>query len=160
MAWKRSVLVVANKTASSDGLRQELRSRAASGPTVFTLLLVAGRGQDADQLLGARLSELREDGLEAEGCVGESDPLFAILAVWDPAEYDEILLSTLPVGSSRWLRADLPRRVERLTGAQVSHLVADAPRRRSRPDETRALPRRELEHGRSGIRSQPIGART
>ena len=74
MAWKRSVLVVANKTASSDGLRQELRSRAASAPTVFTLLLVAGRGQDADQLLGARLSELREDGLEVPASAVQCGP--------------------------------------------------------------------------------------
>jgi len=157
MAWKRSVLVVANKTASSDELRRELRSRAAGAPTVFTLLLVAGRGQDAEQLLSARLGELRQEGLEVEGCVGESDPLFAVLAVWDPAEYDEILLSTLPVGSSRWLRADLPRRVERLTGALVTHVVAGGSRAASRvngPPAHRAVRRTGPEP-----RSPRVGAR-
>jgi hypothetical protein len=81
---------------------------------------------------------LRADGLEVEGSIGEADPLFAILSLWDPAEFDEILLSTLPVGASRWLRADLPRRVERLTGALVSHVVSGPGRQASRLGETAA----------------------
>ena len=134
-------------------------SRASAAPTVFTLLLVAGRGADAEHLLEARLSELRDDGLEIDGCAGEADPLFAILSVWDPAEYDEILLSTLPVGTSRWLRADLPRRVERLTGALVSHVVARPAPSPARLDGAPSQGRRGDEHGRQAIPSVGVGVR-
>jgi hypothetical protein len=59
------------------------------------------------------------------GCLGDADPFYAIHEIWNPARYDEILISTLPSGSSRWLRSDLPRRVERLTGALLSHVNAE-----------------------------------
>ena len=42
-------------------------------------------------------------------------------------KYDEIVVSTLPTGASKWLQIDLPRSVQRITGVQVEHVVA-APR--------------------------------
>jgi hypothetical protein len=42
---------------------------------------------------------------------------------WDPGRFDEILVSTLPTGASRWLQIDLPHQVERMTGVQVTHVV-------------------------------------
>jgi hypothetical protein len=49
--------------------------------------------------------------------------------VWDPRRFDEVIVATLPTGTSRWMAADLPRRVERLTGARVTRVVAQAGRR-------------------------------
>ena len=46
------------------------------------------------------------------------------LHVWDPAKFDEIVVSTLPTGTSKWLQIDLPHRVERITGMPVEHVVA------------------------------------
>jgi hypothetical protein len=43
-----------------------------------------------------------------------------------PCRYDEVIVATLPTGVSRWMAADLPHRVERLTGARVTHIVATA----------------------------------
>src|SRR5260370_26355947 len=127
MAWKKSVLVVANQTATAPHLRAALRARHELGPTRFTLLLPAGRRPDAhahEQLVRA-IAELRGDGLEVSGRLGDADPFYAVHEIWDPPHYDEILISTLPTGNSRWLRSDLPRRVERLTGALVSHVNAE-----------------------------------
>jgi len=48
----------------------------------------------------------------------------AVSEAWDPARYDEIIVSTLPTGVSRWLQIDLPRQVAKLTDAPVAHVVA------------------------------------
>jgi hypothetical protein len=42
------------------------------------------------------------------------------------ADYDGIVLSTLPAGPSRWLKRDLPKRIERAVNVPLEHLVADA----------------------------------
>jgi hypothetical protein len=38
---------------------------------------------------------------------------------------DEIVISTLPRMRSRWLRADLVRRVQKATNRPVTHVVVD-----------------------------------
>jgi hypothetical protein len=50
--------------------------------------------------------------------------MIAVQEAWDPRRFDEVIVATLPSASSRRLAADLPRRVERVTGARVSHIVA------------------------------------
>jgi hypothetical protein len=42
--------------------------------------------------------------------------------------YDEVIVSTLPVKVSKWLKLDLPHRVERGTGLPVTHVVAREPK--------------------------------
>jgi len=84
----------------------------------FTDAREAALGELADAI-----SRLREAGLAAEGVLGDSDPLIAVNDVWDPLRYDEIIISTLPTGPSKWLHAAFPERVARLTGAPVRHLV-------------------------------------
>ena len=46
------------------------------------------------------------------------------MEAWDPMKFDEILVSTLPTGSSRWLEANLPRRLEKLTSVTVRHVIS------------------------------------
>ena len=124
MVYKSNVLVVANRTAMSIGLEAALRARAQSGPARFTLLLPLGRDPDAEQLAAAAAARLREEGLEVDGRAGNSDPLSAVLEVWSPAEFDEVIVSTLPAATSRWMQTGLPRRIERYTGALVRHVEA------------------------------------
>ncbi len=136
MPWKYSVLVVANVTASSDELLEALRARAAADPSRFTLLVPAtGGGREgreaAGRSLSAALERLRGSDLEAEGRVGDSDPVVAVHEVWDPKEFDEVVVSTLTGGASKWLRVDMPRRIERMTGVSVTHVVASE--RRQQP---------------------------
>jgi hypothetical protein len=143
MAWKFSVLVIANVTAASDELLDALRRRAAEGACEFTLLVPAtGGGRAGREAAQAKLDEaverLRADGLEASGTVGDPDPVAAADDAWDPRRFDEIVVSTLPTGASRWLAVDLPHRLERLTGAPVHHVVAEplaaAPRTEPAPE--------------------------
>jgi hypothetical protein len=124
MAWEFHVLVVANLTATSDELLAALRERAGRGACRFTLLMPRS-GPDADARLSEALEAMRAAGLEnVTGRSGDPDPIVAAMEVWDPREFDEIVVSTLPTGMSRWLGADLPRRLEKLTAVPVRHVVA------------------------------------
>jgi hypothetical protein len=128
MAWEFSLLVVANVTAGSDELRDALRERAEQGACRFTLVMPAS-GTAARERLDESLAGMREAGLDnVEGRVGDPDPIVAVMDAWDPMKFDEIIVSTLPTGSSRWLGIDLPHRLEKLTSVPVRHVVSQPPR--------------------------------
>jgi hypothetical protein len=127
MAWEFHVLVVANVTATSDELLSTLRERASRGACRFTLLMPRD-GPDAQAHLHEALEAMRGAGLEnVSGRTGDQDPIVATMELWDPMQFDEIVVSTLPTGSSRWLGLDLPRRLEKLTSVTVHHVVARPP---------------------------------
>jgi hypothetical protein len=124
MAWEFSLLVGANVTASSDELLDCLRDRAGQGACRFTLVMPAS-GAEARNRLEEALERMREAGLEnVEGRVGDPDPIVAVMDIWDPLKFDEIIVSTLPTGSSRWMGLDLPHRLEKLTAVPVRHVVS------------------------------------
>ena len=144
MAWTFSVLVVANVTATSDELLGALRDRAARDRCAFMLIVPApGVGRTgleaAERTLADALERLRAEGLDAEGAVGDHDPLAAIDEVWDPTRYDEVVISTLPTGVSKWLQVDLPHRAGRATGVPVVHVVAEPQRAAPRTEPVRRI---------------------
>ncbi len=83
----------------------------------------------ATETLSTALEQLRSVGLEAVGEIGNADPIVAVTEAWDPKRFDEIVVSTLPMRFSKWLHAGLPERIERLTGAPVTHVVSEPPKR-------------------------------
>jgi hypothetical protein len=121
---KSHILVVANRTALSIGLEAALRARLESGPAKFTVLVPLGRSPDGARTAARIGSSLCDAGFEVRAQAGEADPLHAVLEIWNPAEYDEIIVSTLPASTSRWMRSGLPRRIEQHTGALVRHVEA------------------------------------
>jgi GABA permease len=126
------VLVVANITAMSDQLLATLQERSKRCPTSFTVILPAtqhgGGSAGATERLEAALERMRSAGLTVEGQVGDRDPVWAVREAWDPRRYDEIILCTLPMRVSKWLHAGLPQRIAELTGACVTHVVAEPPK--------------------------------
>ena len=68
---------------------------------------------------------LREIGATVKGVIGDPNPMQAIADELLLSHYQEIILSTLPAGGSRWLKQDLPHRVQRKFGLGVTHIVAD-----------------------------------
>lgn len=80
----------------------------------------------ANDRLNELLAALREAGAEATGEVGDEDPVAAISDVLQNAKFDEIVLSTLPAGISKWLSLDLPTRIRRKFGLVVRHVEAGA----------------------------------
>jgi hypothetical protein len=136
MAGRARVLVVANRTAESPELLNALRERQARGPCEFTLLVPStphGLAWAADPDAGhdeaerhreAFVGELRMEGLNvADAKLGDPDPLAAIQDECNFQGYDELIVSTLPLKLSKWLRVDLPRKARAATGLPVTHVI-------------------------------------
>jgi hypothetical protein len=126
MAWKSSILVVASQTADSPELIEALKARAEAGAAEYTLLLPPPPGKSREEArtrLDQVVAHWREAGLEASGLLGDDDPVVAVKEAWDPGKFDEIVVSTLATGTSRWLQIDLPHRLDRMTGVPVRHVI-------------------------------------
>ena len=131
----RRYLVVANRTLGGDHLLAKVRESLAAGPSEFHVLVPASHTKDllwtegadratAEQRLAEALARFRAVGAAATGEVGDANPVEAIGDVLRRETFDEIILSTLPPGVSRWLGQDLPHRVEKQFRLPVSHVVA------------------------------------
>jgi hypothetical protein len=79
---------------------------------------------EAKANLDTELRRLREIGATADGTVGDRDPMKAIEMILVRGAFDEIILSTLPPGISRWLAWDLPHRVRRRTDVPLTVVTA------------------------------------
>lgn len=66
-------------------------------------------------------------GINASGEVGDPDPVVAVAHALERYDADEIIVSTLPPGISRWLRLDLVQRVRRRFDLPVTHVYAEEP---------------------------------
>jgi len=125
-----NVLVVASQTAGSQHLLEALKHRAERGPIRVTLVMPAqgpglGGREAMRQQLDEALAAMRAAGLDADGVIGDANPLDAVAECFDPARHDEAVVCTLPGRSSKWLQHDFPHRVARFTGVPVTHVVAD-----------------------------------
>lgn len=146
----RRVLVVANRTVGGVELAAAIAERIAAGPCEFHLLvpvpptppigIAAGfsameagvvpalQGPDEREVAAERLrfglEWMRGLGATVEGEVGDTDAVRAVKATIEATPVDEIIISTLPTTISRWLRQDLPHRVERKFTLPVTVVTA------------------------------------
>jgi hypothetical protein len=137
MAEPVRVLVVAHQTAATAPLLDAVRDRAGRGQATFHLV-VPRRPHGLDKVMDPQdhgEEEARralEDALpklsaaagsEVTGELGDSEPLMAIQDALSLGNYDEIIISTLPLGVSRWLHLDLVSKAKAL-GPPVTHVLA------------------------------------
>ena len=147
----RRYLVVANQTLGGDELVELIRRYARAEPSEFFLIVPATpvmemvEGMEGMAALGgstllpsspeharelaqkrleAALAQLRATGAKVEGLVGDRDPVRAVETAMKGRQFDEIIVSTLPRRVSKWLRQDLPHRLEHKTGLPVSQVGA------------------------------------
>lgn len=100
------------------GVADPMSGYTVVSPEDLAAARVRDRSQAEERLAGflVRLSDHR-DALTSE--VAGHDPFAAIGRVLERSSFDEIIISTLPSGMSRWLKMDLPSRVERAYGLPV-----------------------------------------
>jgi cell pole-organizing protein PopZ len=131
----RRYLVVANRTLGGSHLMAKVRECVAAGPCEFHVLVPASHntkdftwteGSDraaAEARLAEAMARFKATGAGVTGEVGDGNPLEAIGDVLRREQFDEIILSTLPPGISRWLGQDLPTRVRKQHRVTVHHIV-------------------------------------
>jgi hypothetical protein len=120
----RRYLIVANHPRLRSSLLELVRAKAAEGRSLFHVVVPATPPKGgstwseehaharAAERLASVLAHLRALGVQAEGEVGDASPLLAASDALRRSSFDAILLSTLPAGPSRWLRFDLPSRMQ------------------------------------------------
>ena len=135
---ERRILVIANETVGGPELRSILRSRAEGvnerilvvSPALNSQVRTWTSDEDgaraaAQQRLDASLARLRQDGVQANGEVGDGDPLQAIEDALRTFSPDEIVISTHPEGRSHWLERNVVGAARDRFDVPITHVVVD-----------------------------------
>jgi len=137
----RSYLIVANQTLTSESLREAITARLADGPLRAHVVvpMSAGAGRlswdeaesraTAQARLDEMLERLKEMGVDADGEVGDRDPVNAVRDALRRQDADEVIVSTLPRGLSRWLGEDVPSRLRDSCRVPVTVVSQMAPQK-------------------------------
>ena len=127
-----TALIVANQTLPSPALADAIAERIRSGVTSFHVVVPAtplshgltwdedASRQEARERLDKFVSQLIEQHVEASGEVGDRDPVAAVRDALRGRTVDEVVLSTLPPGISRWLGQDVPSKLRHNVNVPVT----------------------------------------
>ena len=72
------------------------------------------------------VERMDEEGIDAAGDTGESDPLLALQDALATYDADEIVLFTHPGGEQNWLEAGILEQAEERFSQPVRHIVVEA----------------------------------
>jgi hypothetical protein len=135
-----SYLVVAHRTLVEDHLLDHVRALCAADDDVRLHLVVpvthprdhAWSDGEVEAAARRRLDEgiaaFEPLGADVTGEVGDANPVYAVATALrasreSGADWDGIIVSTLPRGVSRWLGLDAVSRIRREFDLPVTHLV-------------------------------------
>ena len=137
-AGERRVLVVANETVAGEELLSMISTLALTERTQFLVVCPALNSRlrtytsdedparaAAQERLDATLARLASVGIEANGIVGDGDPLVAIDDAVRTFGPNEIVISTHPPGRSNWLEKGVVESVRSRFDVPVTHVVVD-----------------------------------
>jgi hypothetical protein len=135
---ERRILVVANETVGGPELQSILRSKAEGvnerilvvSPALNSQVRMWTSDEDgaraaAQQRLDTSLAQLRQEGIQASGEVGDADPLQAIEDALRTFTPDEIVISTHPEGRSHWLERNVVGAARDRFDVPITHVVVD-----------------------------------
>ncbi len=120
-------LVVANLTVAAPELVERLKALAEEGPRRF-IAVVPQSGVQGHRVAEARirlktlLASLEAAGIVSAGMIGDPDPYTAVMNAVQYFHISEIVISTLPEGSSQWVADKLVDRVRGATNVPVEHI--------------------------------------
>jgi len=120
-------LVLANQTVAGSELVDRLKELAAEGPHRFIIVVPQDDGDGravkaARERLGTLLASLEEAQVVAAGMIGDPDPFVATMNAVQFFHISDIVISTLPEGSSKWVADKLVERVEKAANVPVAHI--------------------------------------
>ena len=138
---RHRILVVANQTLSGRALREEISKRGHQGEAQLKVVCPAlnskirhwtneedAAREEAGRRLQGLLSDLRADGFDVDGDIGDDDPLQAMVDALRRFPADEVIISTHPPGRSNWLERDVVERARQRCDIEVTHVVVDLDR--------------------------------
>jgi len=132
------ILVVANETVGGPELLREIRERS-EGKNARVLVVCPALNSplrhwvsDEDQAranaqgrLDESLGSMRAAGLDADGEIGDGDPIQAIEDAVRTFRPDELVISTHPPGRSHWLERGVVDKARERFELPVTHVVVD-----------------------------------
>jgi nucleotide-binding universal stress UspA family protein len=135
---ERRILVIANETVGGEKLREEI-SKHTEGIHEHVLVVCPALNSPlrhwmsdedparakAQERLERSLARLREAGIDAQGEVGDSDPLQAIEDALRTFGADEVIISTHPEGRSNWLERGIVSGARERFNLPITHVVVD-----------------------------------
>jgi hypothetical protein len=132
------ILVVANETVGGPELLSEIRERSAGRRAHVHVVCPALNSplrhwvSDEDEArakaqgrLDDSLVSMRAAGLEADGEIGDGDPIQAIEDAVRTFRPDELVISTHPVGRSHWLERGVVEKARERFELPLTHVVVD-----------------------------------
>ena len=139
MSREPGILVVANETVESALLFEGIRlGRAAIGPAGVAIVAPAlntraghwtcddREARHAAELrLAQAINTLAADGIDAEGWIGDDDPIVAVADALRQVPVDLVVVATTGGSSCNWRTHDLPERLRRQFELPVLVLTVD-----------------------------------
>ena len=135
---ERRILVIANETVGGSELMHVLRTKSEGVREQILVVCPAlnsqvrtwasdedGARAEAQRRLDASLARLRQDGVQANGEVGDGDPVQAIEDALRTFGADEIVISTHPAGRSNWLERNVVGHARERFDVPITHVVVD-----------------------------------
>ena len=135
---ERRILVIANETVGGRELLAILKEKAEGVNERVLVVCPALNSQmrhwasdedaaraAAQQRLDASLTRLRAEGIQADGEVGDGDPLQAMEDALRTFGADEIVISTHPEGRSNWLERNVVGGARDRFDVPITHVVVD-----------------------------------
>jgi hypothetical protein len=124
-------LVLANQTVASPELRERLLALADEGPHRFIVVVPqdardGNAAKSAGSRLGQLLGSLEEHDIVAAGHIGDPDPYTAAMNALQFFRISQVVISTLPGDSSRWIADKLVDRVREAANVPVEHIESKA----------------------------------
>jgi cytochrome c oxidase subunit I len=122
------VVVVANQTLTSQTLIDEIRARNSEGLWSFELVVPVedGNREIAQRRLATTLAILAEYGVSATGRVAEGDVVAVATEAARETNPNELVMATLPLAESEWMRSDSVDKVRKGIAMPISHVVVPA----------------------------------
>ena len=125
-------LVMANQTVAGRELIDHLKELAAKGPHRFIIVVPQAHTEghavrEARERLRTLLASLEDAGIVAAGMIGDPDPYTAAMNALQYFHISEVVVSTLPEGTSKWVADKLVERVAKAAGKPVEHIEVTEP---------------------------------